>query len=105
MMRNTEWGDPIRFYTNELRYTQSSARIYTDLGMEEAAQRKASATLRSNIIKKQSRYFTYSLSGLSNLLASVRDPRSSAFTKLLTDATQGQTITKGDIMHALRHQP
>ncbi|MBI4225458.1 MAG: hypothetical protein HY617_03990 [Candidatus Sungbacteria bacterium] len=38
MMRNAEWGDPIRFYTNELRYTQSSARIYTDLGMEEAVR-------------------------------------------------------------------
>ena len=37
IMRNAEWGDPLRFYTNELRYTQTSARIYTDLGMEEAA--------------------------------------------------------------------
>lgn len=45
MMRNAEWGDPIRFYTNELRYTQTSARIYTDLGMEEAAQGKCDVAI------------------------------------------------------------
>jgi len=32
--RNIEWGDPVRFYENELRYVQTSARIYNNLGME-----------------------------------------------------------------------
>ena len=36
MIRNTEWGDPVKFYENELRYTDSSARIYNDLAMEKA---------------------------------------------------------------------
>ncbi len=36
MMRNAEWGDPIKFYENEIKYTQSSARIYNNLAMEKA---------------------------------------------------------------------
>lgn len=33
MARNAEWGNPVKFYENEIRYTQSSARIYNNLGM------------------------------------------------------------------------
>ncbi len=36
MARNIEWGDPVKFYENEIRYTQSSARIYNNLAMELA---------------------------------------------------------------------
>lgn len=34
--RNIEWGNPIKFYQNELRYTQDSARIFSNLAMEQA---------------------------------------------------------------------
>src|SRR3989344_2353551 len=34
MARNRQWGDPVKFYTNELAYTETSARIYANLGME-----------------------------------------------------------------------
>ncbi|HEY4494306.1 MAG TPA: tetratricopeptide repeat protein [Candidatus Paceibacterota bacterium] len=34
--RNMEWGNPIKFYENELKYTQTSARIYNDLAMEQS---------------------------------------------------------------------
>ena len=33
-MRNAEWGDSVKFYENELKYTQTSARIYNNLAME-----------------------------------------------------------------------
>lgn len=40
MMRNAEWGDPIKFYQNEIkqmeRTGQSSARIYNGLAMEQS---------------------------------------------------------------------
>src|SRR3989344_3930509 len=36
MARNAEWGDPVRFYKNEIRYTKNSARIYNNLAMELA---------------------------------------------------------------------
>ena len=36
MARNWQWGDPVTFYTNELQYTQTSARIYNNLAMELA---------------------------------------------------------------------
>ena len=36
--RNVEWGDPIKFYQNELKYTQTSARIYNNLAMELSDQ-------------------------------------------------------------------
>ncbi len=32
-MRNTEWADIEKFYLNELKYTDSSIRIYNNLGM------------------------------------------------------------------------
>ena len=35
-VRNTYWADPIKFYKNELIYTQKSARIYNNLAMEMA---------------------------------------------------------------------
>ncbi len=34
--RNVEWGDPIKFYNNELKYSTSSARIYNNLAMQYA---------------------------------------------------------------------
>jgi len=34
--RNKDWADPIRFYKNELQYTQSATRIYNNLAMEMA---------------------------------------------------------------------
>ncbi len=34
--RNIEWGNPVKFYQRELKYTQTSARIYTNLGLEQA---------------------------------------------------------------------
>ena len=34
--RNMEWGNPIKFYENELKYTATSARIYNNLAMELA---------------------------------------------------------------------
>ncbi len=34
--RNIEWADPIRFYQNELLYTQEASRVYANLGMEMA---------------------------------------------------------------------
>src|SRR3989338_818867 len=36
MARNAEWGDPVRFYKNEIRYTKNSARIYNNMAMELA---------------------------------------------------------------------
>jgi len=38
--RNLEWGNPIKFYQNEIKYTQESARIYSNLGMELADKGK-----------------------------------------------------------------
>jgi tetratricopeptide (TPR) repeat protein len=35
-MRNLEWGDPVKFYNNELKYTQSSARIYNNIAMAQS---------------------------------------------------------------------
>jgi protein O-mannosyl-transferase len=37
--RNMEWGNPVKFYENELRYTETSARIHNNLAME-LAERK-----------------------------------------------------------------
>lgn len=34
MARNMEWGNPVKFYQNEIKYTQGSARIYNNLAME-----------------------------------------------------------------------
>jgi hypothetical protein len=34
--RNLEWADPVKFYRNELKYTQSSARIYNNLAMAQS---------------------------------------------------------------------
>lgn len=36
--RNLDWANPIRFYKNELKYTNSAGRIYANLGMEMADQ-------------------------------------------------------------------
>src|SRR3989344_7524362 len=36
MARNAEWGDPIKFYRNELQYAPQSARIHNNLAMEFA---------------------------------------------------------------------
>jgi tetratricopeptide (TPR) repeat protein len=36
ILRNREWANPVRFYQNELKYTQVSARIYNNLAMEMA---------------------------------------------------------------------
>ena len=43
--RNLEWGDPIKFYKNELRYTDNSARIYVNLGMEFAERGDCSSAM------------------------------------------------------------
>ncbi|MEX2052232.1 MAG: tetratricopeptide repeat protein, partial [Candidatus Paceibacterota bacterium] len=40
MARNIEWGNPVKFYHNELKYTQTSARIYNNLAMELADRGK-----------------------------------------------------------------
>ena len=34
VLRNIEWGDPVKFYKNELFYSPKSARIHHNLGME-----------------------------------------------------------------------
>jgi tetratricopeptide (TPR) repeat protein len=40
MLRNMEWGDPVKFYENEIKYEKryhlQSARIYNNLAMEQA---------------------------------------------------------------------
>jgi tetratricopeptide (TPR) repeat protein len=38
--RNIEWGNPVKFYHNELKYTETSARIYNNLAMELADEGK-----------------------------------------------------------------
>ncbi|MBI4087058.1 hypothetical protein HY416_03730 [Candidatus Kaiserbacteria bacterium] len=136
MTRNVEWSNPIRFYENELRYTQTSARIYTDLGMELAARGDCDTAIEHykkavalNDIYPQTHHnmaqclvrerkpqeaaneylnalaiqpgFIYSISGLANLLASVGDARSAAFSELENRAAQGHTITHKDIVNAL----
>jgi len=35
--RNRDWADPVKFFSNELKYTQKSARVYNNLAMEIAA--------------------------------------------------------------------
>ena len=32
--RNVEWGDPVKFYENELRYTQNSINVLRKLEVE-----------------------------------------------------------------------
>ncbi len=48
-MRNLEWGNPIKFYQNELKYTQTSARIYNNLAMELAEKNDCNSAVPNYI--------------------------------------------------------
>lgn len=45
ILRNVEWGNPVKFYENEIKYTQDSARIYSNLGMELADRNDCQAAI------------------------------------------------------------